>query len=410
MRRPHLLPAVLLTSVLLSCGPAPTSGPATVPPSPGEGASVSLPPEPVGPWQVAAVALPAAVTTAPSLEPGYQCHPCHFLAEDQLLAIAPTAAGLIAVGLQQPPAQATAFASADGRSWQLMPGFDGAKTTTAIDIASSGSRSVIVGLDSSGATSWASDGGAWTQAPRQQDLLVPYAAGAMTAVTPFGGGFVAGGYRDDPLHNTASAAVWRSADGLAWRLDATPPVFAGGRIWGIASAGSSIVAVGTDGDPNYGQVGAWRWTEGTGWERARVEPGDGGAMRAVMATASGFLAVGLNGHDDGAMSWSSPDGLTWTAAPDQPSFHYGQLAMRMQAVVGWEGGYLAGGWRSDQAKGSAVTWTSADGVTWQPWVWEPAFSGGQITGVAMLGSTAIAVGRTGYPDWNQATIWFDPSP
>ncbi len=410
MQRPNLVLAVLVASALVSCGPAPTSSPAALAPSPSAGTPVSLAPEPVGPWQVADVALPAAVTTAPSLEPGYQCHPCHFLAEDQLFAIAPTAAGLVAVGLQQPPAQATAFASLDGRSWRLLPGFDGAKTTTAIGIASSGARSVIVGLDSSGATSWASDGGAWTQAPRQPDLLVPYAAGAMTSVTPFGGGFVAGGYRDNPLDNTASAAVWRSADGLAWQLDTTPSVFAGGRIWGITAKAGTIVAVGTNGDPNYGPVGVWRWTEGSGWQRAQVRPGNGGAMRAVLATATGFLAVGLNGHDDGAMSWSSPDGLTWTAAPDQPSFHYGQLPMRMQSIVGWAGGYLAGGWRSDQAKGSAVTWTSADGVTWRPWVWETEFSGGQITGVAMLGGTAVAVGRTGYPDWNQATVWFNPSP
>ncbi len=406
MKRPQLLLVLLLTSSLAGCGSTPT--PAS--PSPGAEGSASPTTGSVGPWQVANVALPAAVTTAPSLEPGYQCHPCHFLAEDQLLAVAPTATGLIAVGVQQPPAEATAFTSTDGVSWRLLPGFTGAKTTTAIGIASSGSRSVIVGLDSSGATSWASSGAAWTQAPRQRDLLVAYAAGAMTSVAPLAAGFVAGGYRDDPLHDTASAAVWRSADGLIWRLDATLAVFAGGRILGIAAAGGTVVAVGTDGDPNYGPVGAWRWTAADGWLRARVQPDDGGAMRAVVATSSGFLAVGLNGHDDGAMSWTSPDGLTWTAAPDQPSFHFGQLAMRMQSIARGPDGFIAGGWRSDVAKGSAVTWTSADGVTWRPWVWEPAFSGGQITGMATLGATAIAVGRTGYPDWNQATVWLNPSP
>jgi hypothetical protein len=407
MTRSPVLPALLLASLLAGCGPAPTASPA-------DAAVSSAPPsaaaESTGPWQLADVALPAAVTTAPSLEPGYQCHPCHFLAEDQLLAVAPTPAGLIAVGVQQPPAQATAFISADGVHWGLLPGFTGAETTTAVAITANGSRSVIVGLDSSGATSWASGGNTWSQAPRQQDLLVPYAAGGMTSVAPFGSGFVAGGYRDDPLHLAASAAVWRSADGLSWQLDAEPGAFTGGRIWGIAARGGTVVAVGTDGDPNYGPVGAWQWTAATGWRRARIAPDDGGAMRAVLATPSGFIAVGLNGHDDGATSWSSPDGLAWTAAPDQASFHYGQAAMRMQSIAATPTGYVVGGWRSDAAKGSGVTWTSADGVTWQPWVWEPAFSGGQITGVAMLGGTAIAVGRTGYPDWNQATIWLNTAP
>jgi len=70
----------------------------------------------------------------------------------------------------------------------------------------------------------------------------------------------------------------------------------------------------------------------------------------------------------------------------------------------------AGGWRSDAGKGSAVTWTSLDGVTWQPPTWEPSFSGGQITGVAISGASVVAVGRTGYPDWNTAAIWMTQTP
>lgn len=383
---------------------APTSALTSAPPSPSPAAAKA------DPWQVANIALPAAVTTAPSLAPGYNCHPCHFLAEDQLLGISVSLAGLIAVGVQQPPAQATAFTSTDGTSWVLLPGFSAAIGTTAISAVANGSRTVIVGLDHSGATSWASSGGSWAQAPRQAALLVPYAAGAMTAVAAFGGGFVAGGYRDDPVHNTASAAVWRSADGLVWHADDATATFAGGRIWGIAASRGTIVAVGTNGDPNYGPVGAWQWTAATGWRRARVMPDAGGAMRAVIATASGFVAVGLNGHDDGALAWTSPDGLAWTAAPDQAAFHYGQLAMRMQSIVAGPTGFVAGGWRSDVGKGSAVTWTSTDGVSWQPPTWEPAFSGGQITGVAVSGHTIVAVGRTGYPDWNQATVWLSQAP
>ncbi len=398
---------------------APTGGPASPGGSGSPAPAASASPSPASsaapsaasdPWPTANVALPAAVTTAPSLLPGYSCHPCHFLAEDQFLGVGASPAGLIAVGVQEPPAQATVFSSTDGMNWQPLPGFTAATGTTAIAVASNGTRTVIVGLDPSGATAWASGGGPWTQAPRQADLLVPYAAGGMTAVTAFGGGFVAAGYRDDPLHNTASAAAWRSTDGLTWRADDAAGVFAGGRIWGLAARGGTLVAVGTNGDPNYGPVGAWVWTQAAGWRRARVEPDDGGAMKAVTATPSGFVAVGLNGHDDGAMAWTSPDGLAWTAAPDQPAFHYGQQPMRMQSVVSVSDGLVVGGWRSDVAKGSSVTWTSVDGVTWQPPVWETAFSGGQIAGVATIGHNVVAVGRTGYPDWNQATIWVSPAP
>ena len=361
-------------------------------------------------WRAADVALPAEVVVAPSLEPGYFCDPCHAPAQNQLFGVGGSSDGMIAVGVEQPPAKAIAYSSSDGTHWTPLPGFTGADGTTAIAAASSGHQTVIVGLDHSGATAWGSSGGSWTQAPRQADLLVPYAAGAMTSVVAFDGGFVAGGYRDDPLHNLASAAVWRSNDGLGWRADDGAGVFAGGRIWGLAAMAGTIVAVGTSGDPNYGPAAAWRWTKSDGWRRAVIGPDAGGAMRAVAPTPSGFVAVGLNGHDDGARTWSSPDGRTWTAAPDQPAFHYFAMPVRMQSIVAGPSGLVAGGWRSDAGKGSAVTWTSTDGIRWVGPRWETSFSGAQITGVAIRGDVAVAVGRIGYPDNDQAAVWVSPTP
>ncbi len=378
----------------------------------GSGGNASPAAGPGDAWHVADIAQPSAVTNPPSLAPGYQCHPCHFLAENQLFGLARTPDALLAVGVQQPPARAIAFTSTDdGAHWAEAGGFTGAETTTAIGAASMGSRTVVVGLEHDGATAWVTDGHSWAQAPRQADLLVPDAAGGMTAVTTSGETFVAGGYRDDPLHGTASAAVWRSTDGGTWRADPAPGgVFDGGRILGIAASGGTIVAVGSNGDPVRGPAGAWSWTASGGWQRARIEPNDGGLMRAVVATSTGFVAVGQNRADDGARSWTSTDGTTWTAAPDQPAFHYYTMPVRMQAVALAPGGLVAGGWRSDEAKGSGVTWTSTDGVTWQGPAWERSFSGGQVTGIASVDGTTIAVGRTGYPDWNTATIWTTAGP
>lgn len=404
MRLRHSILAISATLALVACG----ATPATVALSPTPGTPAPTPPEP---WAMADIAQPAAIEDAPSLLPGYQCHPCHFLAENQFFGVGASAAGLIAVGLQEPPAQAIAFTSPDGAHWVALPGFTDSSSGAAVAVATNGARTVIVGNDPAGATAWASGGGGWAQAPSQADLRVAYAAGAMTAVTPFGAGFVAGGYRDDPLHLTASAAVWRSEDGLTWHADTVAAeVFAGGRIHGLVAHGGTIVAVGTIGDPNYGPAAAWRWTAATGWRRATIGPDQGGAMRAVAATATGFVAVGLNGHDSGAATWTSPDGLAWTAAPDQPAFHHFTDPVRMQAVLAGPAGLVAGGWQSDAGKGSGVTWTSADGVTWQGPNWESSFSGGQITGLALDGPAIVAVGRTGYPDWNTATIWLNSAP
>lgn len=365
------------------------------------------------PWVEAAIKQPAAVLDAPSLSPGYQCHPCHFLAENQLFAVSNWPAGFIAVGVQQPPPVAIALSSSDGRSWTPVAGFPVSAGSSAVSVASDGTRTVVVGLQHSGAIVWAFEGQAWQQAPDQSDLHVDYAAGGMTSVIAFDGGFVAGGYRDDPLHGTASAAVWRSEDGLAWHLDKPPAgVFDGGRIWGLGVLSDAIIAVGTGGDPIYGPAAAWRWTRSTGWRRAAITPNDDGAIASVETTPRGLIAVGKNGRDMGADAWTSADGLTWTAIADQPAFHYYELPLRMRAVVAAPTGLLVGGWRSDAGKGSAVTWFAEDDSVWSEATWEPSFSGGQITGMAVApdGGLAVAVGRTGYPDWNRATVWYRQPP
>lgn len=422
MLRHLVVPVLSIVLVVAACGsstPSPgsaspsvaaTSAPASASagsPEPSKAAAA-----PTDRWQAADVAQPSPILSAPSLDPGYQCHPCHFLAENQFLGMGLGQAGPIAVGVLEPPAQAIAYQFTDGAGWVPVPGFADAVAdgTAALAAASDGSRTVIVGHDQDGAMSWTSDGSTWQAAPRQDDLLVPYSAGGMTALTTLGPTFVAGGYHDDPLHDKASAAVWRSGDGTTWTADDGAGAFAGGRIWGIASRDGTIVAVGTTGDPIYGPAGAWRWTAADGWRRATIGPDGGGAMRAVAATATGFVAVGLAPNDTGGRSWTSPDGVTWTAAPDAPSMHYFELPVRMQTVAVGPTGLVAGGWRSDAGKGSAVIWSSTDGITWDQEPWQASFSGGQIDGIAVLGGQAMAAGRTGYPDWNRASIWSTTQP
>jgi hypothetical protein len=399
--------SALMVAAVLACAPVPVTPSATTGSAPASAASPV--PTSAEAWSVVNLAQPSVVTDAPSLEPGYQCSPCHPAAASQLAAVSPTSMGVIAVGVQQPPAQAIAFLSTDGLHWTDLPGFEAATGTGANAVASSGEREVIVGQETGGATAWASDGAGWQQAPAQTDLHVAFAAGAMTSVTSFAGGFVAAGYRDDPLHAKASGAVWRSTDGLAWHLDEASTIFNDGRIWGVAATEDVLVAVGTTGDPNYGPAAAWSWTTAGGWQSAQIMPSSAGAMRAVAAGPNGFVAVGLNGHDDGALVWTSPNGRVWTAVADQPSLHYAS-AVRMQSVVATSTGFVAGGWRSDAGNGSAVAWTSADGLTWTQMPWQPSLSGGEMTGVAATGGTIVAVGRTGYPDNNQATIWAGSRP
>ncbi|HEY5630313.1 MAG TPA: hypothetical protein VIR16_12470, partial [Candidatus Limnocylindrales bacterium] len=288
------LPAIALLVIAAACGSTPTPSP-SAPPSPAAAvatasspsASVMLAtptpgpsadPTPAPQWHDARIAQPAQVTGFASQPPGYYCDPCHNLSEDNLFGVGATSSGFIAVGAVTPPASAIAFWSADGASWAPLQGFASNDGSAALGAAEAGGRIVLVGHDPTGATAWVgSVQTGWTQAPSQASLAVPYAAGGMNAVVAFDGGFVAGGYRDDPSKAAAAAAVWRSKDGLTWTLDDDHGGFAGGRIMGLAVVGDALVAVGASGDQIRGPAAAWRWTASTGWRRADVPTG-GGAM------------------------------------------------------------------------------------------------------------------------------------
>ncbi len=408
--------ALALAMILTGCAssaPPTSSAPALEPSAAPTGSppSALLPTLAPLPWQYAKIVQPDAVLTVPSALPGgVDCHPCHYVAEDQLFAVAPWPSGLISIGLVQPPAQPLAFTSTDGLSWQPVSGLSARADASSNAVATVGAKTVLVGQEHNGASAWVFDGTSWTQAPEQDSLHVDYAAGGMNAAVGFNGQFVAGGYADDPLHDSHAAAVWRSSDGLTWQRDDDKGVFAGGRIWAMAAMGDTIVALGTVGDVIYGPAGAWRWTAADGWKRAQILPDGGGAMAAVTVGPNGFIAVGKNAKDLGAEVWTSTDGLVWQAVADQPAFHYNLQPLRMQSIVSSTDGYLVGGWRSDVAKGSGVVWRSTDGLSWSDPEWQTTFSGGQITGVVLTDKDAVIVGRTGYPDWNQATVWTRPWP
>jgi hypothetical protein len=73
-------------------------------------------------------------------------------------------------------------------------------------------------------------------------------------------------------------------------------------------------------------------------------------------------------------------------------------------------GLVAGGWTSDAANGSSAAWTSDDGEDWEQAAWVPVFSGGQMRGIVLRDHVALGIGRSGYPDNNQAAAWIRPRP
>lgn len=365
----------------------------------------SAPPGGIGfAWDAAGVDQPAALTDAPSAAPRF-CSPCHGQAT-LMFGVARTGFGLVAVGVQEPPATAAAWLSGDGRQWARVTAFPAADGSAAVAIAASGQRAVAVGSGHEGALSWVTtDGSTWTQSPPSPALAGPAGGTHMQAVVAWQGGFVAGGSHDDPAAGHTAGAIWVSSDGLAWRRVSADASFGGTRVLGLAADAGTLVAVGTSGDETHGNAVAWVSHDGLRWDRVASPALTAGIMRAVTTDSAGFVAVGLGSADDQAQAWVSHDGNDWQVVPDSPALHVGQLPMRMYAVAPSNVGLVAVGWKSDAGNGSGVAWISSDGLGWLRILDLPTFSGAEITGVVAGGPGLVGVGSSGYPDNDNAAAW-----
>ena len=105
----------------------------------------------------------------------------------------------------------------------------------------------------------------------------------MRAVAPWHGGWVAIGSVDtDAAQRTA--AIWTSADGLAWQRVSGRPRVLGSAGYGIAADGDRLVAVGSaaGGDTSAvpGPAVAWTSSDGARWTAGRGRPpSSAGPMR-----------------------------------------------------------------------------------------------------------------------------------
>ena len=210
------------------------------------------------------------------------------------------------------------------------------------------------------------------------------------------------------------AASWDgfldSTDGISWHRQKNP-----GR-WGptaLAAGPDGVVAVGRIGD----RLASWHSMDGLTWATAqRALPAhsrDDTTINDVVATPSGWLAVG--GEAAGpcasecgwarAYAWRSTDGLHWTRAPDQASLKKAELT----SVTRAGDRFVAGG-----EKGSyAALWTSPDGVTWtrsSGASFGRASAGGllpRIFAVAARSDTVVAVGADDAQDvGGRAHAWW----
>jgi hypothetical protein len=352
-----------------------------------------------------------AETVAPQLGP----HPQHCLCgQADLVGVAVTPGGFVAVGYLDPDVVADAWSSADGLSWVRIADFPAAPGSLAASVASGGQGIVAVGSSGAQAAAWFSpDAARWQQAPDQAALRdTPQIR--MTSIVAANDQFIAAGYVG-ALGGPIRAAFWHSLDGLAWERAADDPGFADARVAALAAVtggahAGRIVAVGAKGDAQRATApAAWVSDDGVGWRPATISDAGPAMMNGVAASPAGLVALGNDADSLAGLSWSSPDGEAWSSALADPAMGNGGSRIQVQAVV-WAGAqYVAGGHRNfGTQRGTVVIWTSPDGRAWTRAPESVALGEGKLFGIAAGSDRLIAVGSVGAPDFYLPTVWVSP--
>jgi hypothetical protein len=256
-----------------------------------------------GTWTLVSAATPA-VYQRPGVE--------------TLTSVAHGPAGWIAVGhvisgVTTP--QPLVVTSADGVTWQplgSLTAFAGADATF-MGVTATQNGYVVVGRQVDGSRNWAAiwwsaDLRNWVSGINRGLWSIAYAVAATPA------GFVAVG-----SHGTCHT-IWTSPDGRQWTMYDVPRQ-SGESVAALREVtvnGTQIVAAGyavtKAGDVPIAVISA---DEGRHWHQIVLSaPGGVGSVLALSAAGHGFVAAGRAGPAAAprAVTWSSPDGRSWSAA------------------------------------------------------------------------------------------------
>ena len=165
---------------------------------------------------------------------------------------------------------------------------------------------------------------------------------------------------------------WRSPDGASWEwIESASPLFASGYlVREVATGDQTLVAVETQFATPAGRL--WTWTESTSWVEttpgasgdslSRIEPHD------VVWSGDRFVAVGFRGDPEfreppTATSWVSTDGRTWEESTPGDA-ERGLIFVAVAPLPA--GGFAALGteYPGPASDGTTLAFTSPDGLTW----------------------------------------------
>jgi hypothetical protein len=255
-------------------------------------------------------------------------------------------AGWIAVGSTSDgrSTEPVVLASADGVRWQPVTSLaaEAGAGTEFLGAAAGRSGYVVVGRQMvrgrTFAVLWYSaDLRSWT-ADNNDGLDGRLQASTANAIAATSGGFVAVG------SHGAVQSMWTSSDGRDWRMDSVSPPAgaASATLRSVAASGTRVVAGGyaatRAGDIPVAVVS----TDGGGqWRQIVLQAPHGlGMITALTGTPTGFTAAGVVGQSGSqhTVTWTSPDGLTWSRPAQTADSEITALTSAGTTVTGTEQG------------------------------------------------------------------------
>jgi hypothetical protein len=187
-------------------------------------------------------------------------------------------------------------------------------------LASGHGRYVAVGSGGipAQAAAWTSaDGLTWEEA-----IVSDAPAGsAMTDVVSTDDGFVAFGVESGMFDGSGERFhAWFSADGLEWqestmRAAAKSPLQVIPR--GLANGPAGQLALGSFVGQDLGAQRLWRTTDGLVWERAKLPQANGRIWTGIVQVPQGYLLLGQSLPGE-PYNWRSADGIDWRRSKGMP--------------------------------------------------------------------------------------------
>ena len=231
----------------------------------------------------------------------------------EMLDVTPGPSGFVALGMVTDAVgdrpHAVFLRSADGRTWQRVPGVRGADTTYPSSLMGGEKGIVAMGIDDEGKTVvWHSTDGRTFD----RGTLKDPALGELTDPHASPDGYVALGSENAP------PVLLQSQDAMTWThdpIDPAPqtvatrlvPIDHGYVVQGLWDPGCDETAVDCEQRP----IGWWS-ADGKAWTRLpdKDTPIGNGASIVVPAGDHGVIAI------DGASAWASPNGWGWQPLPE----------------------------------------------------------------------------------------------